>query len=110
MQPHHTTSASMHHRLRERSILVVVQEQLVRLKLKESYILWRNVNPQVFPQLHTKRDPLSRVLHELFHPYHLQSVQALNSEKYPHRFSFCQWFLDHNFARIVSFSDEACLF
>lgn len=48
---------------------------------------------------------------QLLYPYHLQHVQVLNSEHYPHRLGFCQWFLDPNeldLGRMILFSDKTC--
>lgn len=55
-----------------------------------------------------------RVLHDQqLYPYHLQKVQAMGPEDYPHRLRFSRWWLQQNlrqpdFGRYVLFTDEAC--
>ena len=120
-QPHHTTFASIHRRLRETGTLRHPggtgrprTARTVEFEEEVLHCVEENQSTSVRAIAHhmgSSRMAVHRVLQEqLLYPFHLQRVQVLYPEDSPHRLAFCQWFLNHNepdFGSIL-FSDEAC--
>ncbi|EZA62141.1 hypothetical protein X777_03748 [Ooceraea biroi] len=116
-QPHHSTFASIHRRLREsgnlkrsggagrpRTIRMIAFEEEVLNRVEEEHSTSVRATSH---NMGASTTIVWRAMHEqLLRPYHIQRVQGLNPADYPNRIAFCQWFLSRNliqpnFRRIV---------
>lgn len=122
--PSHKVFVAVHNRLRESGQLkgnmnVTGRPRSVRnVRFEEAILQQIEENPSTSTRaiaqgMFSTKSTVWNVLHEqLFHPFKLQKVQALEPRDYPYRVECCRWFLHKevdspNFLRKVLFTDEA---
>jgi hypothetical protein len=122
--PNHKVFIAVHNRIRETGSVVPNKQEVGRPRsvrtadFEEDVLQKIEDNPStstraIASAMHTNKNAVWNVLHEqLFHPFKVQKVQALEPEDHPKRVESARWFLHKeldkpNFLKSVLFTDEA---